>query len=44
MTFKINLSHKGKAFKLETEGEKLVGRSIGDKISGKEFSPDLEVY
>ena len=44
MTFKINLSHKGKAFKLETEGEKLVGRSIGDKISGKEFSPDLEGY
>jgi small subunit ribosomal protein S6e len=44
MTFKINISHKGKAFKLETEGEKLVGHSIGDKISGKEFSPDLEGY
>ena len=38
------MSHKGKTFKLEIEDEKLIGRSIGDKISGKEFSPDLEGY
>jgi|TARA_B100002003_G_scaffold239076_1_gene258017 small subunit ribosomal protein S6e len=44
MTFKINLSHEGKTLKLETKDEKLVGHSIGDKISGKEFSSDLEDY
>ena len=44
MVFKINLSHNGKTYKLETESEDLVGTSIGDKIDGKEFSADLEGY
>jgi ribosomal protein S6E (S10) len=44
MVFKINVSHKGKTFKVETENEDLVGHSINDKIEGKEFSPDLEGY
>ena len=44
MAFKTNLSHKGKTLKLETEDQKLVGYSIGDKINGKEFSKDLEGY
>ncbi len=44
MVFKINVSHKGKTFKAETENEDLVGHSINDKIDGKEFSPDLEGY
>ena len=44
MAFKINVSHKGKTFKVETEDEKLVGKSIGDKIDGKEISEDLENY
>jgi ribosomal protein S6E (S10) len=44
MVFKINVSHKGKTFKAETENEDLAGYSINDKINGKEFSPDLEGY
>ncbi len=44
MVFKINVSHKGKTFKTETEGEDLVGYSIGEKIDGKEISADLEGY
>ena len=44
MVFKINVSHKGKTFKVETENEALAGYSIGDKIDGKEFSADLEGY
>jgi len=44
MVFKINISHKGKTFKVETEDEKLVGKSIGDKIDGKDISEDLVDY
>jgi small subunit ribosomal protein S6e len=44
MVFKINVAHKGKTFKVETENEDLVGYSIEDKIDGKEFSQDLEGY
>jgi len=44
MVFKINVSHKGKTFKVETENEDLAGHSINDKIDGKEFSADLEGY
>ena len=44
MAFKINVSHKGKTFKVETEDEKLVGYSIGDKIDGKEISENLTGY
>jgi len=42
--FKINVSHKGKTFKVETEDEKLVGKSIGDKIEGKLIDEKLEGY
>ena len=44
MAFKINVAYKGKTFKVETEDEKLVGYSIGDKIDGKEISEDLTGY
>lgn len=44
MVFKINISHKGKTFKVETENEGLVGLSINDKVNGKEFSDKLEGY
>ncbi|MEA3248358.1 MAG: S6e family ribosomal protein, partial [Nanoarchaeota archaeon] len=44
MTFKINVSHNGKTYKVETEDEKLVGYSIGDKIKGEEISEDLASY
>jgi len=45
MTFKINIGTKeGKTFKLESDSEALVGKSIGDKISGKDVSPILEGF
>jgi len=44
MTFKINVSHNGKTFKVETDNEALAGKSIGDKIDGKEFSENLTGY
>ena len=44
MVFKINVSHKGKTFKVETENEELAGHSINDKVDGKEFSDKLEGY
>ena len=45
MVFKINISEKsGKTYKLETEAESLIGKSLKDKIQGKDVSPDLEGY
>lgn len=45
MSFKINISEKsGKTFKLESEAEALLEKSLHDKFSGKELSPDLEGY
>ena len=44
MAFKINVSHKGKTFKVETDSEDLVGTSIGDKIKGEQISEDLTGY
>ena len=44
MPFKINISHQGKTIKYEIESESLVDTKIGDKVSGKEISPDLEGY
>ena len=44
MTFKMNISHKGKTYKVEKEEEKLVGLSIGEKINGKEIEEALADY
>jgi len=44
MAFKLNISDKGKAWKIETESEFLVGKTIGDKINGKEIKHELEGY
>ncbi|MEK6833332.1 MAG: S6e family ribosomal protein [Nanoarchaeota archaeon] len=45
MPFKINIGTKeGKTYKFETESEELVGKSLGDKIEGKEVSPNLSGY
>jgi len=44
MAFKINVSHNGKTYKVETEDEKLIGFSIGDKIDGKEINNNLLGY
>jgi len=45
MAFKLNISEKtGKTWKLETEAEFLLEKSLGDKIDGKEISSDLAGY
>ncbi len=44
MAFKINVSHAGKTYKAEVEGEDLVGTMIGDKIEGSLISGDLAGY
>jgi small subunit ribosomal protein S6e len=44
MAFKFNISDKGKAWKAEAEAVSLVGKSVGDKIEGKEIKPELEGY
>ena len=42
--FKLNISEKGKAWKLEIDSEFLVGKSVGDKFDGKEIKLELEGY
>jgi small subunit ribosomal protein S6e len=45
MPFKINIGTKeGKTYKFEIESEELVGKSLGDKIEGKEISPNFQGY
>jgi len=45
MAFKINIGTKdGKTYKLESEAESLVGKSLNDKVEGKDVSEDLEGY
>ena len=44
MVFKINISHKGKTHKVETENEGLIGLFIGQKVKGEEFSTELSGY
>jgi small subunit ribosomal protein S6e len=44
MAYKINVSHKGKTYKVEIENEELVGRSIGEKIDGALINEDLAGY
>lgn len=44
MAFKWNISEKGKAWKLETESESMIGKNVGDVIEGKDLKPELEGY
>jgi len=44
MPVKLNISEKGKAWKLEVSEDLLSGKSIGDKFDGKEIKPELEGY
>ena len=45
MVFKINISEKsGKTYKLELEGENLLGKELHNKLNGKELSQDLHDY
>ena len=42
--FKVNIAHKGKTFRAETENEELIGRSIGESIKGDLISDELKGY
>ncbi len=44
MPFKINISDKGKAWKLEIESEAILGKNVGEKFDGKDISADLSGY
>lgn len=44
MPLKLNISEKGKAWKVEVEPDALEGKSIGDVIDGKLISADLAGY
>ena len=44
MPFKLVIGEKGKAWKIEIQDESLVGKSVGDKVHGKEIKPDFEGY
>lgn len=44
MAYKVNVSHKGKTIKFETDNEELIGIIIGSEIDGKQISADLEGY
>ena len=44
MAFKINVSHNGKTFKVETEDEFLVGKKIGETLKGEDIDEGLKGY
>jgi len=44
MPFKINISHKGKTLKIETESEAIIGKAIGETFKGQHISADLDGY
>jgi len=44
MPFKINIGDKGKSWRFELESGYLNGKSLGDKIEGRELRNELEGY
>jgi len=44
MPFKLVIGEKGKSWKVELDNEALVGKSLGDKVQGKEIKAELEGY
>ena len=44
MVFKLNISDKGKAWKIESSAESLIGKKIGEEIDGSEASEALSGY
>ena len=44
MLLKLNISDRGKSWKIETEDPSIVGKSISDKIDGKLLKSELEGY
>lgn len=44
MAFNINVSHKGRTYKIESENEFLIGKSIGETVEGGEIDENLKGY
>lgn len=44
MVLKVIIGDKGKAWRIEKEGETLIGKSLGEHIEGKELGHDFEGY
>jgi len=44
MPFRLNISDKGKAWRIETDAPGLLGKSVGDTISGSDISSDFAGY
>jgi small subunit ribosomal protein S6e len=44
MPFKLVIGDKGKSWNLEIQDESLVGKSVGDKVSGKDIKSDFDGY
>ena len=44
MVYKLVIGNKGKAWKLELDSEVLAGKSLGDKVDGKDLKAELEGY
>ena len=44
MAFKINVSHNGKTYKLESENEVVVGKKIGETLNGTDLNENLSGY
>jgi small subunit ribosomal protein S6e len=44
MPFKLNISDKGKAWKVQSDSEFFIGKSLGETVNGKDISADLEGY
>ncbi len=44
MPFKVNISEKGKSWKIESASEALIGKKIGETIEGSEIADTLTGY
>ncbi len=44
MPFKVNISDKGKSWKVESTSETIVGKKLGDTVEGSDISENLEGY
>jgi small subunit ribosomal protein S6e len=44
MVFKLNISDKGKAWKIESNAESLIGKKIGDEVDGSDLAESLSGY
>ncbi|MEK6908779.1 MAG: S6e family ribosomal protein [Nanoarchaeota archaeon] len=44
MVFKLNISDKGKAWKVESSAESLIGKKINEELDGSDLSESLSGY